>query len=86
MGNQSTTEVGQTCVGFVPVAGHRDAGVKRLHAAPKGGVLARTGVEAPDLALMAAALLFGGTMMVVPARRRRLAASTAPADAGPVAG
>ena len=89
VGNQSTTAVDQTCVGLVPVVatgGHHH--VTRVHTvtAAKARSLARTGVEAPDLALMAAALLFGGGMMAVPARRRRLSASTVPSGEGPVTG
>ena len=79
VGNQSTTSVDQNCVGFVPVAAtrHRDSvGVVR-HSTAKAGTLARTGAEAPDLALMAAAMLFGGSMMVLPARRRRQQAAAA---------
>lgn len=72
VGNQSTTAVDQTCVGFVPVAARHRTTVGHVRTATvTPGTLARTGAEAPDLALMAAALLFGGSVMVLPARRRR---------------
>ena len=88
VGNNSTTEVGQTqgCpqVAHLTAAGRPGAVVHPgQHVVKRTGTLARTGLDTGDLGMIAGALLGAGMLLVASQRRRMAAARSA---AVPMAG